>query len=730
MQKGSAVESALRRALQGGELGRLVAEVRGGARVVSVSGLTSGAARALVLAALQRETGMRLAVVVEASRDLEQWDRDLCFWSEALRRQGGEGREGGAKPEVLTLPASESDPYAGASPHAETLERRALTLWRLAEGQGSFVLLTARALARRTVKPEQLRASGATLRRDEDHAPEELIELLLATGYIREDPIGAVGEFSLRGGILDVWSPGRERPVRVEFFGDTVDSIREFDPETQLSVAQLQETEIVPMREYALGADDFRLWAELARERWTDERYARSLLDRTVHADEGETFAGWEWLVSLVHSTPASAFDYLRRETVFVADEPAALETFLGNTYETLSARYTETENADEIALRPQELYLTAEELRAGVAGVPRVELRTLGRAAATTDEQFAGAAEAAATVTIGRARVTAPPLFLFPAVERAPEIEWHTRAARRYHGRIAELAADVRRAQTLGETRVVFAMPSAGIAERVGEMLAEYNVGARVVFAGEGGTLEEGQALVMVGRLSGGFELPSAGLVVHVENDLFDEAHDGATVEHRAPGTGQASTSAKRPRKKSKTAAFLSDFRDLKVGDFVVHIDHGIARFGGLQTLDLGPGRRGEFMLLFYAEDAKLYVPVERLDLVQRYSSAEGHEPTLDRLGGLGWQKTKAKAKREMRDMADELLRLYAERKLVGGYAYAADSPWQREFEDGFEYVPTPDQETAIEDVKTDMEANTPMDRLLCGDVGYGKTEVAMRAA
>jgi transcription-repair coupling factor (superfamily II helicase) len=732
VQNGSPVEGALRRALEGGELRRLVAEVRGGARVVSVSGLTSGAARALVLAALQRETGMRLAVVVQASRDLEQWDRDLCFWSEALRRSrgAGEGEQAGAKTAVLTLPASESDPYAGSSPHAETLERRALTLWRLAQEQGGFVLLTARALARRTVKPEQLRAAGATLRRDEDHAPEELIELLLASGYVREDPIGAVGEFSLRGGILDVWSPGHERPVRVEFFGDTVDSIREFDPETQLSVAQLQQIEIVPMREYAVGADDFRLWAELARERWADERYARALRDRTVHAEEGETFAGWEWLVSLVHSTPASAFDYLRRETVFVADEPAALETFLGNTYETLGARYEEMEGADEIALRPEELYLTAEELRQGIAGASRVELRTLGRAAAATDERFAGEAEAAAAVTIGRARATAAPLFLFPAVERAPEIEWSTRAARRYHGRIAELAADVRRAQVQPDARVLFAMPSAGVAERVGEMLAEYNVAARVALAGEPGALEEGQALVTVGRLSGGFELPSAGLVVHVENDLFDEAHDGATVEHRAPGTGQASTSAKRPRKKSKTAAFLSDFRDLKVGDFVVHIDHGIARFGGLQTLDLGPGRRGEFMLLFYADEAKLYVPVERLDLVQRYSSAEGHEPVLDRLGGLGWQKTKAKAKRAMRDMADELLRLYAERKLVGGYAYAADSPWQREFEDGFEYVPTPDQETAIEDVKADMEATTPMDRLLCGDVGYGKTEVAMRAA
>ncbi|HEX9918917.1 MAG TPA: hypothetical protein VGA87_07110, partial [Pyrinomonadaceae bacterium] len=154
IQKRSPVEAALRRVLESDELRRLVAEARGGARVVSVSGLTSGAARALVLAALQRETGMRLAIVVEASRDLEQWDRDLCFWSEALRRRSGDaGEQDGARTAVLTLPASESDPYAGASPHAETLERRALTLWRLAHEQGDFVLLTARALARRTVRP-------------------------------------------------------------------------------------------------------------------------------------------------------------------------------------------------------------------------------------------------------------------------------------------------------------------------------------------------------------------------------------------------------------------------------------------------------------------------------------------------------------------------------------------------------------------------------------------------
>lgn len=718
IQSMTMLQSVLRRVKESDEYARLLALVRGGARVISVSGLAAGPARALALAALQREVGKCFAVVTQANRDLEAWERDVRFWYCAVR----------GVPEcdetVLMLPASESDPYAGASPHAETLEQRALTLWQMARRKQDFVLLTARALARRTVPPEEVLKAGAVLRRDEDFAPEELIEKLIASGYVREDPVGAVGEFSMRGGILDVWSPGRQSPVRVEFFGDTVDSIREFDAETQLSTGQLTEVEIAPMRELAVMADDFRLWALAARERWPDERYARALRDRTVFADEGETFAGWEWLISVLQVRSASVFDYLR-DAVLVVDEPAGVETYLGGVYETLAARYAETEAADELGLQPDEWYLTAEELRAGLGRLSRLELRTLGRAAATVDESLALDAEQP-EIQIGRARGAASHLFLFPAVEAAEEVEWQAQSVRRYHGRLPELAGEAKRALER-ETSLLFVMHSAGMAERLSEILSEYKVESRVVLSGESlspSLTPAGGVFITVGRLSGGFELPGAGLVVQVENDLFDETGDVAlrAKDQRSKTKGQ--------KKKSKTAAFLSDFRDLKIGDYVVHVDHGIARFGGLQTLDLGADSRGEFMLLYYADDAKLYVPVERLDLVQRYSSAEGNQPTLDRLGGLGWQKTKAKAKRAMRDMADELLRLYAERKLVGGFAYAADSPWQGEFEEGFEFVLTPDQETAIEDVKRDMEEAVPMDRLLCGDVGYGKTEVAMRAA
>jgi len=700
---------------QSPEYQKLLAELRANARVISISGLVAGAARALAVAALQRETGKTFAVVAESTRDLESWERDLRFWYSALSGQDADS-------EILVLPASETDPYAGTSPHAQTLERRALALWRLQQHSAKFVLLTARALARKTVTPEVIARSGVVLRRDEDHSPEELVEKLMATGYMREDPVGAVGEFSMRGGIVDVWPPGREAPVRLEFFGDTVDSVREFDPENQLSTAQLTSVEVPPMHEYAVTALDFQLWSEAARERWSDERYDRSLRDRTAFADEGEAFTGWEWLIPIIKDCTSTVFDHLG-DAVLVIDEPGGIESYLSEFYENIADRYRQIDEADDIALTPEELFLTAEELRRVIPARQRVELRTLGRTVVETDLELALEAEAP-KVQLGRSRGTRQPVFLFPVVESALEVEWQAQSTLRYHGRIADLAAEVSRSVEDGRT-TLFVMPSLGVAERIVEILNEYKIETRLAFTTES-TETYQPVTVTVGRISSGFELPQSRLIVHVEADVFDETAD--SVDRRPAGVERQPKTEKRKRK-SKAAAFLSDFRDLKPGDFVVHIDHGVARFGGLQTLDLGP-RTGEFMLLFYADEAKLYVPVERLDLVQRYSSAEGHQPQLDRLGGLGWQKTKAKAKRAMRDMADELLRLYAERKLVGGYAFAADTPWQQEFEDGFPFVLTPDQETAIEDVKKDMEEPVPMDRLLCGDVGYGKTEVAMRAA
>jgi transcription-repair coupling factor (superfamily II helicase) len=517
-------------------------------------------------------------------------------------------------------------------------------------------------------------------------------------------------------------------PVRIEFFGDTVDSIREFDAETQLSTEQLKETSIAPMREFSATAKDFRDWTFFARERFADEKFTRTLKDRTQFAKEGEDFSGWEFLFPLVNPRESSVFDFLENY-VLIFDEPSIIEQSLSAFYEKLDNRFVEITEAGEIGLEPQELFLSSEELRGKFSAQQRVELRALGRTAAKTDEEFsfdaqtrrrADAENGNRQSAIGNPQSSVP-LFLFPSAEKSVEFEIGSRSTRKYHGNVKDFAVELKqkefpakaqstqsenKGQRTTDNGRIFVLQSHGLAERLSEILRDYDVSIP-------------ETSLLIGDLSGGFEIPALRLIVHTETDIFGETSQAQSPKPKAQSL----------KSKSKTSAFISDFRDLKAGDFVVHVDHGIGRFEGLQTIETGGATR-EFMLLVYADNAKLFVPVERLDLVSRFSSGEAAQPTLDRLGGLGWQKTKAKAKRAMRDMADELLRLYAERKLVEGFAFSGDTPWQIEFEDAFPYQLTVDQATAIDDMKDDMQTAVPMDRLIVGDVGYGKTEVAMRGA
>jgi transcription-repair coupling factor (superfamily II helicase) len=704
------------------ELKRLRDEIERGTRVVSLGGLTSIASKAFVLAQLQRETAKTFVVITDSNKESETWECDLEFFNSKfqisdskLKREANlESEIWNLKSKILTLPSFESDIYANISPHAETLENRALTLWKLTFQKPDFLILSAKSLITKTLAPDKVRNLGANLKRDEDFAPEDLIEKLVASGYVREEPLKNIGEFSVRGGILDVWSPTAENPVRIEFFGDTVDSIREFDAETQLSIGQLKEISIAPMREFTAKSSDFNDWSFFARERFADEKFSRALLDRTQFSDEGESFSGWEFLFPIVQPRDANIFDFLK-DFVLVIDEPSVVEQSLGTFYETLENRYAEITEIGEIALEPNELFLSVEELRAKFEQKQRLELRALGRTAAQTDEEFQiSDSKFQIKNEDGNPRVSKGAdskfvsafenklLFLFPAVEKAVEFEITSRSTRKFHGDIVALVRDSK--TQIQNTKFVF--QTSGIAERFGEILRDYDVSLP-------------PDSVLVGDLSGGFEIPSLNLVVQTETDVFGESSQADFQKSKT----------KDQRPKTNLGAFISDFRDLKIGDYVVHVDHGIARFEGLQIIS-SQGAEREFMLLIYAENSKLFVPVERLDLVSRYSSGEATAPTLDRLGGLGWQKTKAKAKRAMRDMADELLRLYAERKMVSGFAFSADSPWQIEFEDAFPYQLTTDQAKAIEDLKEDMQTAVPMDRLVVGDVGYGKTEVAMRGA
>ncbi|MGH9671406.1 MAG: DEAD/DEAH box helicase, partial [Terriglobales bacterium] len=498
------------------------------------------------------------------------------------------------------------------------------------------------------------------------------------------DVVEMPGQYALRGGILDVYSPEAERPVRIEFFGDEAESLRKFDPATQRSSNPADEALLLPLTETpptdeVLTAIHRRLSAGRVAGR---ER----VVEQAVAAGGVSVFPGWELLAPLAASG-GTLFDLIPKAAVMV-EESAAVEREL----EHFQARVEEAHERSGIGnlVRPAELFLSAEEWRAQL------------------ERRSGGALEHLALAGEGES------------------VEFASRPTLRFHGSVAAMAEEVRRLRQAEGQRVLVAAANLGEVERLADVFTEYGVpfrlGNRARTSGGETYLDETAyfaedvetTTLVRAFVPDGVSLPEAGLVIFGTRDLFDES------EAVAP----------RPlRPKSKVSAFLSDFRDLAAGDYVVHVDHGIGQYRGLKEIRQGE-ISAEFMLLEYAEEAKLYVPLTRLDLVQKYRSAEGAKPVLSRLGTGAWAKTKARVKKAVAEMADELLKLYAQRKAVAGHAFPADTEWQREFEDAFEHSETQDQEQAVRDLKRDMETTMPMDRLLCGDVGYGKTEVAMRAA
>jgi transcription-repair coupling factor (superfamily II helicase) len=583
-----------------------------------VSGLTPAAKALFAAAAAARD---RVVLVAPTDADVEQLTSDARFFLAALEGTS----DADAANVVVPFPSHEIDPYRGLSPHFDIASARARTLHALSTGAARLVIASATALLPRLSSPTRFKATGFTLRSGDEISPIDLGDRLAEAGYTRQDPTDEPGEFSVRGGVVDFYAAGARHPIRLEFVGDTIESLRTYDPGTQRSIEPIDQAPIVPLQEL-LAADE------------TPDRSA--------------TFVDY-----LADAQPA----------LFVS-EPDEVRAAIVKQREQIEASYAEAVRKGQRAAEPGSLVIGWDEMAPMLAEATALETLTLG-----TEDAVRHIASQ-------------------PAVG--------------FSGRVPDWVAELRTARQAGET-IVFVAHSQGRAERVVEMLADYQVPAAPIDRGE--DAHASAVLVAVGHLSRGFRLPGAGLQLWAETDVFDEERH--THEKR----------------RSATRTFLSDFRDLKIGDLVVHVDNGIGVFVGLKKIEVGLEAQ-EFMELRYAGEDKLFVPVERLDLVQKYTGAS--RPALDKLGGTTWEKAKTRVKKQMRDMAEELLKLYASRKAIPGHAFSPDSHWQQEFEDAFEWELTIDQRNAVTDIKRDMESPTPMDRLLCGDVGYGKTEVALRAA
>jgi transcription-repair coupling factor (superfamily II helicase) len=630
-----------------------------------LSGLTT-TAKALYTVLLWQITERPIILVVDGNKRAEElFEAAQTFYSLLV---GGPEHSG-----PLLLPALDVLPMQGMSPHAEICEQRAIGLWRLATRRVPLTVMPVASALLRIESGDFYRQLALTLRVGDEVPFEDVVAHLESVGYERREPVEMVGEYSVRGGILDVFSPEAAKPVRVDLFGDLLESIRRFDVESQRSVLKLEETVLLPLAEYQKSRD---LLAGLTRRLEESGVPARDL------PAPGEPFPGWELLVPMVHPRHRSAFSLVDRPLV-VWDEPEQVRAAAERLWRRLEQIPVSP------ACDPQAIYFRLEELDAQAAAAPRIALEEV--------EVLTG---------------PSAPSFYIPS-----------RPSLAFHGNMQVAIAEARNLTESGG-RVAFFAETLGELERLADIFNEYGLPYQLGMEQSGSTPEYlAERAYMAGSVAAiylirgavrhGVVFRDAALALFGCDDLFDTSE----LVARAPAA------------KSALATFSADLIELKPGDYVVHAEHGVARYLGLREIDRGESR-GDYMLLEYAAGAKLYVPLTRMDLVQRFRGAGESAPALDRMGGATWARTKTRVKAKMRDMADELLKLYAARKMAEGFAFSSDSNWQREFEDAFEFSETRDQLTAIKDIKRDMEGVQPMDRLLCGDVGYGKTEVVMRAA
>ena len=657
---------------------------------IRLSGLVP-TAKSLLIPYLSRAAGRPLIIISAVNRAAEALFAQVQAFSELT---------GACNPQaVVKLPAYDVLPFENMSPHPEIQEERATALWKIATGAASIVIAPMEATAMRLRPAEHYASLSRTIRRNDDLDSEELVQHLNTVGYTAMDVVEMPGQYAVRGGLIDAYPPEADRPLRIELFGDEVESLRKFDPASQRSSTSVDEVVLLPLtetpvREEVLTEVHARLSG--ARVQGSNETVREALAETGL-----SVFPGWEYYASA--GFPNTIFDFLTDPVVF-ADEPSAIEAEQDRWWEKVVRRH-EQSLVGNLAT-PEEIFLTPEQWNSRIEALAGGSLEQLG---------LLRIAKAEAELALSDS----------PEVHGTDLIEFSSQPTTRFHGSVPAMVEEVRKLTASGQ-RVIFAAPNTGEVERLADIFTEYQVpfrlGTRTPAPGSETYLDETAyfsgdlttTTILRAPVPDGVSLPESRLVLFGARDLFD---DSDVVVHRPL------------RSKSKTAAFMSDFRDLAVGDYVVHVEHGIGMYQGLKELQQGD-TSGEFMVLEFAEAAKLYIPLTRLDLIQKYRSSEGVKPPLSRLGGTAWAKTKARVKKAMKDMADELLKLYASRKAAQGHPFPVDTQWQREFEDSFEFNETDDQITAIADIKRDMESTLPMDRLLCGDVGYGKTEVAMRAA
>lgn len=592
---------------------------------------------------------------------------------------------------ILLFPVWQLLPYQVLATGREIASRRLKVLDQVCSGERVVVVVSIEALMRRLTPPEIYRAAGFDLAVGHRQELDNVAARLTGLGYQRADQVEGPGQFSLRGGILDVYPPVAERPYRVEFFDDEVDSIRTFNLATQRSEDKLKKFRITPASELVIPGELYQEAADKVTEEYqgqlkkltrsgmpgANRQLAETFSEILERLQAGVFFSGIEQFLPYLYPEQATLIDYLPGNAIMIMDEPQRARDVVESISRERSETYSDLLYRGRVLPGQYQGYLDWRGMQEALKDRRIVLLSFLPR----------------------------QPQFLRPQ----NIINLSAKTMHGFMGHWSILTEEIKQWKRNGYA-VVLLVTGQDRARHLLDTLREHKLDAFYVSTADR-EIRPGNIVITHGYLSAGFELAGARLVVITETEIF-----GQRKKHR--------------RERARTAADrLEPFADLKVGDPVVHINHGVGRYMGIVQLDIA-GVRKEYLLVKYAGEDKLYVPADQVGLIQKYLGAGAEAPRLSRLGGADWSRVKNRVRESVRDMAQELLVLYASRQTVSGYTFSQDTVWQKEFEERFPYEETPDQLRGIEEVKADMERSRPMDRLLCGDVGYGKTEVALRAA
>lgn len=579
--------------------------------------------------------------------------------------------------------------------HNETAAQRIGTLYRLATGEASVVVTTIGAMMQKLLPKEELTDFAELLMKGEALERDRLVGKLNTGGYTRAMIVEEPGDFGVRGGILDVFSPLYPDPLRIEFFGDTVDSIRFFSAATQRTLKEIPEAILLPAREIVLKKDRldqvFQRIRQQAAEQNLPVTRIRAIVDRIK--TEG-VFSGIESLAPMIHPAMGTLFDYTADNTLFILLDPDALRFTAENLTRRIESHYKTACEEPRLSARPEELYLSWQSLESALQEKGPLFLQALHVTASLPE---------APSLPIPA------PAFRF-TIEDNTGLRPALKAARAGEHLFEPLADWIHAQQRAGRDTLLVCR-SRSQAERLCSLLRPYGFDPERHEHLPLPADKKGRLIVCIGRLSAGFVWPEIQLAIITEEEIF-----GAGYKRRKPA-------------KVSARAQLLELGDLKQSDLVVHQEHGIGQYQGLAKLTLG-GSTNDFILITYKDEDKLYLPVDRMNLIQKYMGVDSITPVLDKLGGKSWERVRAKVKQSTEKIAGELLKLYASRKVAEGTAFTAIDRSFQEFETAFPFEETTDQMKAIDDVLADMGRTQPMDRLVCGDVGYGKTEVALRAA